>query len=544
MSVIGRVWGWVTGQPEVPASAPAPPPPVEYSPPAPVDSVAFADPAVEKLTTAMTRGVYDSLAQRVRKQAAGLQVAQSQSGLAGIALQLASVPSDASDRAILGEAALQHLGNDPQWKFGLGLASTSGYAVPRWAACQQTLAYQGDLAGLGLKVVQAIPASNYAAERAATGRKALELLGTPNARLAVKAGTSSGYAIPQNAIYETFLANPEGEPCALALQALDKIPTGNYAAERAEAGQQFVLGLKEGRPALEMALAASQTSGYSVPRRILLEAGLENSELKAPADLARLGLAMVKAIPSSNYGAEAAAAAGSVMKSLTAYPELAPYTGLARAMMDSSGYSVPQSAIADRMLEGAALGTPPVEAARQAFEAIPAGNYAAEKSEAAMAAMKALAGDPIADMAFSAMQSSGYSVPRSAIARVAFEAMTAAEKPPLAVLALKMVDAIPTSNYRSEALSAGKSLAAYLAPRYSAARDTLDRARSAGDLNALREALGSVKASDDDRAAIVKMAESITGKAETVSIVQKEDAIIVGGIRVKRRPSDATEARA
>lgn len=544
MSVVQRVWGWVTGKSEAPSYEA--PPPVPRPPAEPVESFQYADPAVEKLAGAMTRGVHSSLAQRVARQAVGMQVAQSQSGLAGIALQLASLGSDPGDRAGMGEAALKHLAReapDPRWSFGLGLAGASSYALPRWIACQETLAWQGDLAALGLKVAQAIPKSNYAQERADTGRKALEQLGTLNARLALKAAGTSSYAVPRTALCETFLANPQGDPCQLALQALEQIPTSNYSQERADAGMELVRGLKEGRPALGMALAASQTSNYSLPRRILLEAALENAELRQPTDLARLGLAMVRAVPVSNYAQEASDAAGSVMKSLSAYPELAPITNLAEAMMSSSSYSAPRRAIADKMLEAAALGTPPAEAARQAFEAIPTSNYAQEAADAAMAAMKKLAGDPIADMALSAMKSSSYNLPRRAIARVAFQAMTAEQKPTLAELALAMVEAIPTSNYRQEALDAGKAVASFLIPRYSGARDRLDRARTAGDLATLKEALGSVKGSDDDRASLVRMAEAVTGKAETVTIVQKEDAIIVGGIRVKRRPADAVEAK-
>lgn len=543
MSVVQRVWGWVTGRAEAP-SPPSPPP--RPSTPEPSESFQYADPAVEKLVGAMTGKLHSSVAARVSRQAVAMQVAQSQTGLAGIALQLASVASETSDRATMGEAALRHLSKeapDPRWSFGLGLAGASSYAVPRWIACQQTLACQGDLAALGLKVAQAIPNSNYSKERADTGRKALEQLGTPAARLFLKAAATSTYAVPRCALYETFLAQPEGDPCQVAMQALEQIPTQNYSKERAEAGRELVRGLQEGRPALAMALAASQTSTYSLPQRILLEAALENSELQKPAELARLGLAMVRAIPSSNYSKEASDAAGSVVKSLSSYPELSPITGLASAMMNSSTYSLPRNAIADKMLEAAALGTPPAEAARQAFEAIPTSNYSKEAGDAALAAMKKLAGDPIADMALAAMKSSSYNLPQRAIAQVAFAAMTAEQKPTLAQLGLQMVEAIPSSNYRREALDAGKAVATFLLPRYSGARDRLDRARQAGDLAVLKDALASVKDSDDDRASIVKLAEAVTGKAETVTIVQKEDAIIVGGIRVKRRPADAAEAK-
>ena len=60
-----------------------------------------------------------------------------------------------------------------------------------------------------------------------------------------------------------FLANPQGEPCQLALEALEKIPADNsWSEERAGAAAEFVSQLSKGRPALQMALQASKTTDY------------------------------------------------------------------------------------------------------------------------------------------------------------------------------------------------------------------------------------------------------------------------------------------
>jgi hypothetical protein len=245
---------------------------------------------------------------------------------------------------------------------------------------------------------------------------------------------------------------------------------------------------------------------------------------------------MVRAVP-GGYEDEAAAAAGSLMRSLEKQPELAEVTGLARAMMDTSSYQAAQNAIADRMLEAAALGTPLAQAAFQAYQAVP-GGYEEEAAAAAREALSRLRkSDPAAQMGLKALTSSGYPAAQNAVARATFQALTAPERPPLAQVAASILDAFP-GGYEEEAVSAGCEMASFLSTHYSAARDRLDRARSEGDLRLLREAIGSIKAEEDDRAAIVKMVEAAQGKAETVAIVQKEDSVIVGGIRVKRRVTE------
>lgn len=544
MSMIDRVWGWVVGRSPEPPPAPKA---VQSEPAVPRESVqlSYADPEVQDLTEAMASKLNPTPADRLRRQAVGLTVAQSQTGLAGVALHLAESLSEQEQKAAVGEAALKHLARkDPAgpWSYGLKLAGVSSYATPRWAACQQTLAWQaaGDLSGLGLQVMQAISKSNYAADRVAVGKMALGEVNTDNARLALRGGSTTDYSVPQNAIYETFLATPSGDPCKVTLQALEAIPTANYSDDRAKAGLQMAATLAEGRPALAMAVAAAKTSAYALPRRILVEAALENSELQKPQELAQLGLAMVRAIPAANYGEQAAAAADSVLKSLSVYPELEPITGLARSMMSTSDYQTPRRAIADKMLDAAALGHTPAQAAQAAFLAIPTANYGAQAAAAAQTALKALKGDPVADMALAAMATSAYQAPRLAIARVAFEAMNAKEPLTLAQTALQMLEAIPAASYPLEAVAAGTSLASSLGQRYSGARGRLDQASAGGEssrekLRRLRDAFASIQASDDDRAAILKMAEAVQGKAPPVTIEQREDAIIVGGIRVKKR---------
>lgn len=111
-----------------------------------------------------------------------------------------------------------------------------------------------------------------------------------------------------------------------------------------------------------------------------------------------------------------------------------------------------------------------------------------------------------------------------------------------------MLEAIPVQNYAEEGVAAGKAMARVLAGRYSGARDQLDRAMQTGSsphqqVKALREAFASIQGADDDTAHVRKLAEAVTGKAEPVAIVQKEDAIIVGGVRVKVRASDANAPR-
>ncbi|MEW6281591.1 MAG: hypothetical protein AB1758_23475 [Candidatus Eremiobacterota bacterium] len=502
-------------------------------------ALTWADPAVQELAEKMARKVDDGTAEKVRRLAMGTSVAGSQTGLAGIALELARCGYDDDDRAALGEAALRHLGT-PAARFGLALAGTSGYGAVRWAACQEALAKSAvtgtGLAGLGLSVMLGLGHS-YAEERAEVGREALKQLGTPGARLALQAGGTSGYAAPRTALYETFLASPEGDPIPTALQALDRFPKG-YEEERTAAAREVVARMAQGRPALNMALQASETSGYPAPQGVLLEAGLQNAEVREPKQLAQLGLAMVRAVP-RGYEEEAAAAASSVMRTLERLPELAEVTGMARAMMNSSGYQAVQNAIADRMLEGAALGTPLAQATYEAYQAVPRGY----EEEAAAAAREALArlqkDDPVAQMGLQAMTTSGYHAAQNAVARATFEALAAPERRPLAQVALAILEAFP-SGYQEEAVSAGRALASFLGTHYSAARDRLDRASMRGDgsneqLQMLREAIRSLKDEDDDRASILKMAEALQGKAEKVAIVQQEDAVIVGGIRVKRR---------
>lgn len=555
MSIASRLWGLITGAPErEPVYQPSTPPPAP--PPVPAESVqlTFADPTVESLCRALTRQADDHLAARLEGRAAAMQVAQSQSGLAGIALELCREARHEDDRASLGEAALTHLkkhGPPGPWAEGLKLASTSSYAKVRWTACEQALAAAPGvpLAALGLSIATALPVSNWKEERVEVARKTLELLkDDPNARLALAAAGTSSYALPRGAIMETFLAEPSGDPVALALKALDQIPTNNYAEERALAGEEFARSLQAGRPALAMGLAAAGTSGYALPRRILVEAALENASVEKPQELAGLALAMVRAVPASNYGEEAAAAGQSLLKSLKAHPETKELAELALAMISTSSYQLPQRMIADKVLETAARGGTPVEAARLAVQAIPTSNYGEEAAAAALAALKRLRADPVADMAVRAMETSSYQLPQRMIAGVALEVMSSPDSPPLAQVALRMLEAIPTSNYSEEAAEAGRAMAKVLAGRYSGARDRLDRAMQAGDSSrervaALREAFASIQGADDDAAHIRKLAEAVTGKAEPVAIVQKEDAIIVGGVRVKVRASDANAPR-
>lgn len=550
MNIASRLWDFVTGASQRP--------PIHHPPASgPTDSVqlTFADPAVESLCRALTRKVDDHLAARLESRAAAMQVAQSQSGLAGIALELCREARHDDDRATLGETALSYLskqGESGPWATGLSLAATSSYARVRWTACEQTLAAPTlPLAGLGLSIAGALPLANWSEERTEVGRKTLELLKSDpaagaNARLALAAAGTSSYPLPQQLIMETFLADPTGDPVALSLRALDQIPLSNYGEERALAGEELARRLQADRPALQLGLAAAGTSDYALPRRILVEAALENAQIEKPRELAGLALAMVRAVPAQNYREEAAAAGQSLLKSLKAYPETRELSELGLTMLKTVSYPLPQRLVADKVLETAARGGTPAEAARLALEAIPAQNY--DEEAAALAALKLLRSDRVADMAVRAMETSCYPVPQRAIARVALEAMSHPEPQPLAGVALRMLEAIPTRTYAVEGAAAGKAMARVLAGRYSGARDQLDRAMQSGDspreqVNALRQAFASILGDDDDAAHVRKLAEAVTGQAESVAIVHKEDAIIVGGVRVKVRASDANAPR-
>ncbi len=540
---LGGLWDWITGkgrqQPEQ-----SPPPALDvYVPPPPVEPVVFADPAVESLC----RDVGASAA--VQRSCAGLTVAQSQSGLAGIALELVRRGANDDERSHLAGGALKALearGVPGPWAFGRQLCQVAPYASQRVAIGQQVLASDAaatGLAGLGLACTRAIDSRYHSDVVAGVGAAALGQLDTPAARLALKLGSAASYDSQRALIYQAFLASPEGTLSTLALQSCQSVDARYHSESRANLGRTALANVDV--PLGSLALAMGQAVRYDSQRFPMYEVALAHPELPAgPQGVLQQGVAMLSGIDTRYHSDGRARASEVLLARLKTYPETETLADLALLMMGHVSYDSQRVQLADTVFQAMqAPQSSELGVAQAALATINERYHSGDASAVAMAVLQRTnSGD--ANLVLEAMKAVSYDSQRVAMSKVLFSHLLAPEPPPFSHLARELLGSLDARYHSDDVVAVGKILGSrYSNPRARALLDeALSRQYASQQAAGLKEAFQGIQGIDDDVTEIKKMARAITGDGPQAAIVEKKGAVLVGGVRLRVRRDDCESA--
>ncbi|GMU55311.1 MAG: hypothetical protein AMXMBFR33_44570 [Candidatus Xenobia bacterium] len=554
---MGGVWDWITGKKPRPEETPVQdayvPEPVQ--PPGPL---VFSDPTVEALCDDLAGALKFAGKEALMRRGASLQVAGSQLGLAGVALELVNTGRNDEEKLSLAQRSLQHLQAHQvpgPWSFGSELLEAPRYANQRVAIAQLVLASTATeaagLAGLGLAATRALNSDYAAADVCQVGEKALRRLDTPAARLALKLGQSVRYDNQRIPIYQTFLEQFDKtsapELVAPGLQAASQLSSTYAAQDRAALGRtllEHLVGDPSVAPMLSLGLEMGRAVRYDNQRLAIYETAMSSCQTKDPVGLARQGQAMLAQL-SPTYAAQDRAAASIVLlERLKQFPETESMADLALLMQGEVRYDNQKLALADEVLEAISQGqTSELSVARQAMSTISSTYAAQDLNRVAMAVLERT-DNADADIVLQAMRAVRYDNQRVEMARVVFSHLLAPEPPPFSQLAAELLGSLSTAHAAQDIVAAGRVLSGrYSNPR---ARALLDEALSKQydhqKAEALKEAFRGIQAIDDDVTEIKKMAKAVTGQDQATTIAETQGAVLVGGVRLRVRKVDCETA--
>ncbi len=553
----GGVWDWIMGRKSRPEETPAQdvyvPGPVQ--PPSPAQSApTFSDPQVEALCHDLAGALKFAGKDALMQRGASLQVAQTQLGLAGVALELVSTGRNDEEKLSLARRSLQHLQAHQvpgPWSFGSELVETPRYPNQRVAIAQLVLASTATeaagLAGLGLAATRAMNSTYHAADICAVGEKALRRLNTPAAQLALKLGQSVRYDNQRVSIYQTFLEQSDRasapELVAAGLQAAGEVSSTYAAQDRAALGRtllQHLAGDPSVAPMLSLGLEMGRVVRYDNQRLAIYETAMSACQTSDPVGLARQGQAMLGQL-SPTYAAQDRAAASIVLlERLKQLPETESLADLALLMLGEVRYDNQKVALADEVLEAISQGqTSELSVARQAMSTISSTYAAQDLNRVAMAVLERT-DNADAKLVLQTMRAVRYDNQRVEMAKVVFNHLLEPEPPPFSQLAAELLGSLSTTYAAQDIVAAGRVLSGrYSNPR---ARALLDEALSKQydhqKAQALQEAFRGIQAIDDDVTEIKKMAKAVTGQDQTTTIAETQGAVLVGGVRLRVRKVD------
>lgn len=553
---LGGVWDWITGRKSRPEETPTPVPdayvPEPVQPPA--SALVFSDPQVEALCRDLAGGLGLAGKNALMQRGASLQVAQSQLGLAGVALELVNTGRNDDEKLSLARRSLQHLQAHQvpgPWSFGSELIEGPRYASQRVAIAQLVLASTATeaagLAGLGLSAMRAMNSTYHAADICAVGEKALRRLNTPAAQLALKLGQSVRYDNQRLSIYQTFLEQCDRTSAPdlvrAGLQAASQLSSTYASQDRAALGRTLLQHLATDSsvaPMLSLGLEMGQVVRYDNQRLAIYETAMGACETRDPAGLARQGQAMLGQLSPTYASQDRAAASIVLLQRLRQFPETESLADLALLMLGEVRYDTQKVALADAVLEAISQGqTSELTVARQAMSTISSTYAAQDLNRVAMAVLERT-DNADAKLVLQAMRSVRYDNQRVEMAKVLFSHLLAPEPPPFSQLAAELLGSLSTTYAAQDIVAAGRVLSGrYSNPK---ARALLDEALSKQSdhqkAQALKEAFRGIQAIDDDVTEIKKMAKAVAGQDQATTIAETRGAVLVGGVRLRVRKVD------
>lgn len=532
----GGLWSWLTGRKPSPAPEPAliPPPP---PPPQPVETVQFSDPQVEQMCRSL----------RIQDQrAAGLQVAQSQLGLAGIALELVKTGRNDSEKARIAQGSLEYLRDQKvpgPWELGLSLTREVRYDAQRVAVAQTVLAARASepIAGLGLAAARSLDSSYSAPEVLKIQHRTLQALETPSSRQALLLASKVRYDAQKQILYQTFLEKPEArspvELKELSLQAAGRLDS-SYSAPDIQKIQRTLIDQLADDPAMGNAMRLSRDLAgkvrYDAQKTEFYKIALRDCQTPdQPQAVLRQGLAMLGAMDSSYSAPDRLQGSLLLMNRLEGYPETANLAGLARLMVGQVRYDTQKQSLLDAVFQAVLNGQgDSLKVADQALASLDMSYSAPDFLKVAVAVLEQ-SDNADANLVLEAMKSVRYDTQRLGMAKVIFRHLLAPEPAPFSRLGDELLGSFDMSYSGPDVLKAGQ----VLGRRYSnpKARALLDGATSG---QAMKEAFQAIAHIDDDISELKNMARAVKGEGPPAAIVEKQGAVLVGGVRLRVRKDD------
>ncbi len=546
---LGGVWDWIMGrkektEPEPVLDSYTPAHPVPPAPPAPSETLTFADPAVEDLCQTLRPALKYRGDEDLMKAGASLQVAQTQLGLAGVALQLIQSGRNDEEKASLAVAAVQALPG-PQHELGAEMCRGVRYPLQKLALAQLALGSTATeavgLAGLGLAATRALDASYSGPDINKVAETTLRRLDTPSARLGLQLGSKVRYEVQKTEIYQTFLAQPEApDLIALAMQAAKKLDV-SYSGPDLVKMETFLVNEFSHVPALGLARDVAKAMRYDAQTTHVLETGLRATAVPdEPRALLEVGVKMVRGLDSSYSGPDQVKGSLVLMERLKKYPETAAMADLATLMMGAVRYDVQKLSLANTVFDAVLAGdSSQLGVAEKALGTLDLSYGSTDFSKVAVAVLER-SDNADATLVLKAMKSVRYDAQRIAMAKVIFRHLVSPDPPPYSKLARELMESFDLSYGAPDAVKAGTILSGrYSNPRARAALDgALGRQYDSERATALVNAFREIESIDDDVTEIKNMAKAISGQAPTSTVVEQQGAVLVGGVRLRTRKND------
>ncbi|MCE7874525.1 hypothetical protein DYH09_29735 [bacterium CPR1] len=503
----------------------------------------FADPEVEAMCRSLK--IKDN-------HAAGLQVAQSQSGLAGIALELIKNAGTEQDKSRIATGSLKYLRDQKvpgPWAFGLELCGGVRYDGQKLAIAQRVLAAQASepIAGLGMAAARTLDPSYSSPDILQVYQRTIQALDTPSARQGVLIASKTRYDVQKQAIYQAFLSEQEPstprELTDLSLRASSKLDA-SYSGPDQMAIQrtlvdQFAQDPEMGN-ALRLARDLAGVVRYDVQKSAFFKIALESSQTAdEPRALLQQGLTMLQAMDASYSAPDRLKGCQLLLDRLERYPETAALAGLARLMMHEVRYDVQKQSILDSVFQAVLDGQGShLSVADKALATLDMSYSAPDFLKVAVAVLKQ-SDNADANLVLEAMGAVRYDNQRLGMARVVFRHLLAPEPPPFSKLARELLDSFDMSYSGQDVVKAGNILGRrYSHPR---ARTVLDAAQTG---QAMKDAFRSIEQIDDDLTEIKNMARTLKGEGPSSTVVEKKGAVLIGGVRLRVRQEDCETAPA